>query len=161
MPGIFFDSVIPKTKVKHSLYPKDRNYIPKKKSKPKQLTLPLDSISGRLQQISLAHGDNKIYSVEELYSGTEEFYSLEYGNISLPSPFIALLKSYKCSIEEWEAIAQLSLVLNPKQLLPIIEDIPNMRKLEEFSRFTEPVSTKFNNVKSKNFSVQTNFISST
>ena len=155
--GVFFSSVAPKTKVRQHLYPKDEDYIPKnRKNKPKQLTLPLDPTSERLQQVSLNHGDKTIYSVEELLSGTEEFYSLEFGYISLPSPFIALLKSYQCSIDEWEAIAQLSLVLNPQQLLPIIESIPTMRKMEQFSQFKEPVKV---NAKSTNTNISSNKVS--
>lgn len=77
-----------------SLYPKDEDYVPNPRNQNKQLTLPLDPTAQRLQQVSLAHGDNTVYSTEELMSGTEEFYSLEFGLIHLPSPFIALLKSF-------------------------------------------------------------------
>lgn len=137
LEGVVFQSIAPATKIRQSLYPKDKDrVILPKKAKPKQLTLPVDPTSARLQEISIESGDRTVYSTDELMSGTEKFLSLEFGMISLPKPFIALLQSYQCSIEEWEAIAQLSLVLNPKQLLPIIESIPQMRRIEEFRSFT-------------------------
>ncbi|WP_036489168.1 hypothetical protein [Myxosarcina sp. GI1] len=139
LAGVKFESIAPATKIRQSLYPRDKDrVILPKKAKPKQLTLPLDPTSARLQQISLENGDRTVYSTDELMAGTEKFLSLEFGMISLPKPFIALLQSYNCSLDEWEAIAQLSLVLNPKQLLPIIESIPQMRELGEYKRFTNP-----------------------
>ena len=142
LPGIKFESIAPPTKIRQSLYPKDENYVPKKRIRHHQFTLPIDPTAQRLQQVSLAGGDRTIYSVEELMSGTEEFLSLNFGLIRLPSPFIVLLKSFNCSFEEWEAIAQLSLVLNPRQLLPIIENIPQMRSIKEFTKFQQPVKVE-------------------
>lgn len=63
----------------------------KKRTKPYQFTLPIDPTARQLQQVSIDGGDRTIYSVEELMSGTEEFYSLNFGMIKLPSPFITLL----------------------------------------------------------------------
>ena len=142
LTGVRIESITPSTKVRQSLYPKEESYVSRKRTRHHQLTLPLDPTAQRLQQVSLDGGDRTVYSVEELMSGSSEFLSLNFGLIRLPSPFIALLKNFDCSLDEWEAIAQLSLVLNPRQLLPIVESIPKMRQIKEFTKFQEPIQVE-------------------
>ena len=129
----------PKKRVVNSLYPKDkdRNRIRKKKNI--QFSLPLSQTEQRLQEISIESGDPTIYSMEELLSGKEGWYSLEQNRtIKLPKAILTLLKDFNCSLPECEAIASLSGVLKPQDLLFWVEQIPQMRKMPELKTFQEP-----------------------
>ena len=80
-----------------------------------------------------------IYSMEELLSGKEGWYSLDQNRtIWLPKAILSLLKDFNCSLDECEAIANLSGVLKPQDLLGWVEQIPQMRKMPEFKTFQEP-----------------------
>ena len=78
--------------------------------------------------------------MEELLSGKEGWYSLDQNRtIKLPKAILSLLKDFNCSLSECEAIANLSGVLKPQDLLFLVEQIPQMRKMPEFKTFQEPV----------------------
>lgn len=142
LEGIIFVAITPKKIERNYLYPKDKTKFKIKKVKPQQLKLPTTDTELILQEASFRSGDKRVHSVQELYLGKGEIHSINFGIIKIPQPLIDLMKEFNCSITEWEVIAQLALVLNSNQLLKVIEDIPNMRKIPAFSRFQETVTVK-------------------
>lgn len=140
LENIFFVAITPKRIERSYLYPKDKTKSKVKKVKPQQLKLPTTETELILQEASFRNGDKRVKSVQELYMGTGEIHSINWGIIKIPQALIVLAKQHNCSVTEWEAIAQMSLVLNADRLLHFIQEIPNMRKIPEFSKFQEPVT---------------------
>lgn len=140
LENIFFVAITPKRIERSYLYPKDKTKSKVKKVKPQQLKLPTTETELILQEASFRNGDRRVKSVQELYMGIGEIHSINWGIIKIPQALIVLAKQHNCSVTEWEAIAQMSLVLNADRLLNFIQEIPNMRKIPEFSKFQEPVT---------------------
>ena len=122
------------------MYPRDtdRNQIRKKKNI--QFSLPLTQTEQRLQEISIESGDPTIYSMEELLSGKEGWYSLDQNRtIWLPKAILSLLKDFNCSLSECEAIANLSGVLKLSRFTFLGRaDTPNAEKCPNLKRFKNP-----------------------
>ena len=140
--GIKFISLTPKRKEKLSLYSRDRTKSKVAKIKPEQLELPLTETGIILQEASFRSGDKRVKSLQELYVGKGEIHSINWGVVEIQKALIELAKELNCSVIEWEAIAQMSLVFNANQLLNFIQEIPNMRKISGFSKFQEPTTIK-------------------
>ena len=136
---------LPRRKVDESLYPRDKTeQKPRRKSsKDRQLSLPLSQTEQKLLDISMKSGDKTVYSVEDLLSGREGWYSLDQNReVFLSAPILILLKNFNCSLEECETIAAMAGVMSPQSLLFWVEQIPQMRQMPELEKFTEPVKIR-------------------
>ena len=144
LEGVNFVAITPKKIERNYLYPNDTTKPKQKKTKPQQLKLPISKTEITLLEAAIAKGDRRIQSVQELYVGNGQIQSLDFGIVRLPQALINIAQSFNPSITEWEAIAQMAIVLNPNQMLNFIESIPDMRKIPQFSKFQEPVTVKTN-----------------
>lgn len=129
----------PPTIERKHLYPKDKSKLRQKKLKTsQQQTLPLFGAAAKLQSYATRRGE-PTQSAESLLEGKGIYYSLDGEKISVPEAILKLLAEYECSVVEAEAIVNLAGVLNPKDLLKIIEQIPLMRQSNAFPDFVEKV----------------------
>jgi len=139
------EPIIPPEKIKDYLYPKDpeeKETTKPKKQKSKQLTLAVNRGTSDLLKHSLDLGDKTVYSQEELLAGSE-YYKFEAGHeYHLPTAIVKLLQHYQCSHEEWESIVMLSGVVRGESLLRIVESIPAMREIPEYTKFNAPVKVE-------------------
>jgi hypothetical protein len=74
-----------------------------------------------------------------LLEGKGIYYSLDGEKIPVPEAILKLIAEYDCSASESERIVQLCGVLNRKDLLKIISQIPLMRQSNAFPDFVERV----------------------
>jgi hypothetical protein len=125
----------------------ERRYLyPKDKSKPRnerqkifqQQSLPLFGAVGLLQNYATRRGELP-QSSEALLEGKGIYYSLDGKKIPVPEAILKLIAEYNCSAVEAEAIVNLAGVLNPSDLLNVIEQIPLMRQSDAFPDFVERV----------------------
>jgi hypothetical protein len=130
----------PPTIERQHLYPKDKSK-PKKRPKKnfQQQTLPLSGAVAKLQTFANRRGELP-QSSEALLEGKGIYYSLDGKKIPVPEAILKLLVEYECSAVESEALVNLAGVLNSKDLLQVIEQIPLMRKISDgFPDFQERV----------------------
>ncbi|NJO94104.1 MAG: hypothetical protein HC820_06620, partial [Hydrococcus sp. RM1_1_31] len=118
-----------------------------------QQTLPLFGAAAKLQAYAYRRGE-PTQSTQTLLEGKGVYYSLDGEKIPVPEAILKLLAQYECSAVEAERIVQLYGVLQPKDLLTIIEQIPLMRQSEEaFPDFIERVKVSQPSMQTQQVSV--------
>jgi hypothetical protein len=129
----------PPTIERRYLYPKDKSKLKQKQQKTfQQQSLPLFGAVAALQNYATRRGELP-QSSETLLLGKGIYYSLDGIKIPVPEAILKLIAEYQCSASEAEAIVNLAGVLNPKDLLHVIEQIPQMRSCNAFPDFVERV----------------------
>jgi hypothetical protein len=118
----------PPTIERRYLYPRDKSKPKERRQKNfQQQTLPLFGAVAALQSYANRRGE-QVHSAETLLLGKGIYFSLDGKKIPVPEAILKLIAEYNCSANEAEAIVHLAGVLNPKDLLQIIEQIPLMRR---------------------------------
>lgn len=132
----------PPTIERKYLYPKDKS-LPRREHQKKfqQQSLPLFGAVAQLQNYATRRGE-LLQSSETLLEGNGIYYSLNGKKIPVPDAILKLMAEYNCSAIEAEAIVNLSGVINSKDLLHIIEQIPQMRSCNAFPDFVERVKVR-------------------